>query len=89
MAGPGGGYGLDPDEIPRLTTLLETAGDELGMNDFQQKATLEGFLTVEEVAAYGNVEETVEEKVLKLTEFCNNSTPASCRRWTSSSPAPT
>jgi hypothetical protein len=55
--------------------LLEAASDDLGMNDFRQQATLEGFLTVEEVAAYGNVKETVEEKVVKLTEFCNNKYP--------------
>ncbi|GHG14185.1 MULTISPECIES: hypothetical protein [Amycolatopsis] len=71
----GGGYGLDPDEIPRLKKLLEAASDSLDMTDFRQKATLEGFLTVEEVASYGNVEDTVEEKVLKLTEFCNTKYP--------------
>ncbi|MBB4684044.1 hypothetical protein [Amycolatopsis jiangsuensis] len=75
MTGPGGGYGLEPDEIPKLKKLLEGASDDLGMNDFRQRATLEGFLTVEEVAAYGNVEETVEEKVRKLSEFCNDKYP--------------
>lgn len=75
MTGPGAGYGLDPDEIPKLKKLLEAASDDLGMNDFRQRATLEGFLTVEEVATYGNVEDTVEEKVLKLTEFCNTKYP--------------
>ncbi|MFB9684274.1 hypothetical protein [Amycolatopsis plumensis] len=38
----GGGYGLDPDEIPRLKKLLEAASDSLDMTDFRQKATLEG-----------------------------------------------
>ncbi|MEQ0564890.1 hypothetical protein ABJI51_37920 [Amycolatopsis sp. NEAU-NG30] len=75
MTGAGDGYGLDPDEIPKLKKLLEGASDDLGMNDFRQRATLEGFLTVEEVANYGNVEENVEEKVLKLTEFCNDRYP--------------
>lgn len=76
MDSPSGGYGLDADEIPRLKKILEGASDALGMNDFEQRATLEGFLTVQEVSAYENVEETVEEKVLKLTEFCNNKYPA-------------
>ncbi|OLZ52105.1 hypothetical protein [Amycolatopsis keratiniphila] len=69
------GYGLDPDEIPRLKKILEGASDALGMNDFEQRATLEGFLTVQSVSAYENVEETVEEKVLKLSEFCNTKYP--------------
>lgn len=72
---PPDGYGLEADEIPRLKAVLEDASDALGMNDFEQKATLEGFLTVQEVSAYENVEETVEEKVLKLTEFCNDKYP--------------
>jgi hypothetical protein len=75
MTQSGGGYGLTPDEIPRLKKILEDASDALGMNDFDRRATLEGSLTVEEVQSYGNAEETVKEKVLKLTEFCNNSYP--------------
>jgi hypothetical protein len=69
------GFGLDADEIDQLEKTLKGASDALGMNDFESRATLEGFLTVQSVSAYENVEETVEEKVLELTKFCNEKYP--------------
>jgi hypothetical protein len=69
------GYGLDPDEIDQLERTLKGASDALGMNDFESRATLEGFLTVQSISAYENVQETVEEKVLELSRFCNEKYP--------------
>lgn len=73
MTGPG--YGVDPAELAELKKILNGASDKLGLTDFKDKATLEGFLTTQEVSQYENVEETVEELVLKLTEFCDKKYP--------------
>lgn len=69
------GYGPDPDEIKRLDDILRQANDELGLTDFDEHANLEGFLTTQSVSPYENVEETVEETVLKLTEFVDRKYP--------------
>jgi hypothetical protein len=69
------GYTLDPDELTQLKGILRGASDQLGMKDFSQKATLEGFLTVQDVSPYENVEETVEELILKLSKFANQDYP--------------
>jgi hypothetical protein len=69
------GFGLDADEIDQLEKTLKGASDALGMNDFENRATLEGFLTVQSISAYENVEETVEEKILELSKFCNEKYP--------------
>lgn len=69
------GFGLDPDELRELDKTLKSASDELGMTDFESKASLEGFLTTQQVSQYENVEETVDESVRKLTEFVDEKYP--------------
>ncbi|HET9142708.1 hypothetical protein [Actinophytocola sp.] len=69
------GYTLDPDELTQLKGILHGASDQLGMKDFSEKATLEGFLTVQDVSPYENVEETVEELIRKLSQFANHDYP--------------
>lgn len=69
------GYTLDPDELRQLKGILNGASDKLGMKDFSQKATLEGFLTVQDVSPYENVEETVDELIRKLSQFANQDYP--------------
>ncbi|NIJ10077.1 putative transcriptional regulator [Saccharomonospora amisosensis] len=71
-----GGYGVEPDELKKLEGILGDASDALDMVDFPQRASLEGFLTTQEVSRYENVEETVEETVLALTEFVDKRYPA-------------
>lgn len=70
-----GGYQLDPAELEELKKTLRSASDELGMNDFAEKATLVGALTVQDVSPYENVEETVSELINKLSEFCMETYP--------------
>lgn len=76
MGSPGGGYGVEPEELEQLKKTLNDASDALDMTDFSQQASLEGFLTTQEVSQYENVQETVEEIVLKLTEFVDRKYPA-------------
>lgn len=68
-------YTLDPDELRQLKGILTGASDKLGMKDFSEKATLEGFLTVQDVSPYENVEETVDELIQKLSQFANQDYP--------------
>jgi hypothetical protein len=68
-------YTLDPDELKQLKGILQGASDQLGMKDFSEKATLEGFLTVQDVSPYENVEETVDELIRKLSQFANQDYP--------------
>jgi hypothetical protein len=75
MSSPGGGYGVEPEELEQLKKTLNDASDALDMTDFPQQASLEGFLTTQEVSRYQNVQETVEEIVLKLTEFVDRKYP--------------
>lgn len=63
------GYSLEPEELEKLKGTLKQASEELGMKDFTEKASLEGGLTVQSVSPYENVEETVEETILELTNF--------------------
>ncbi|EHR53167.1 hypothetical protein SacmaDRAFT_4997 [Saccharomonospora marina XMU15] len=71
-----GGYGVEPGELKKLEGILGDASDALDMVDFPQRARLEGFLTTQDVSRYENVEETVEETVLALTEFVDKKYPA-------------
>ncbi|WP_019809128.1 hypothetical protein [Saccharomonospora halophila] len=63
------GYGLDQSEIETLDRYLQKASTALGMENFREQASVEGFLTTEAVSQYQNVEETVEETVVALTKF--------------------
>lgn len=63
------GYELDPDELRQLKGTLNGASDKLGMKDFSQKASLEGFLTVQDVSPYEDTEKTVDKLVRELTQF--------------------
>ncbi|SFQ22366.1 hypothetical protein SAMN05421810_105240 [Amycolatopsis arida] len=76
MGSPGGGYGVEPEELDQLKKTLNEASDALNMTDFPQRASLEGFLTTQDVSRYEQVEETVEEIVLKLTEFVDRKYPS-------------
>lgn len=69
------GFQVEPDELRELKKTLNKASDELGMTDFKDKASLEGYLTTQDVSPYENVEETVEELVLKLTDFVDRKYP--------------
>lgn len=64
-------YTLDPDELRQLKGILTGASDKLGMKDFSEKGTLEGFLTVQDVSPY----ETVDELIQKLSQFANQDYP--------------
>lgn len=70
-----GGYTLDQDELRKLKGILNTASDKLDMRDFDQKASLEGFLTTQSVSPYENVEETVDELIQRLSRFANQDYP--------------
>ncbi|MDV6011672.1 hypothetical protein [Haloechinothrix sp. LS1_15] len=72
-----GGHGVDADELRALKSTLDDASDSLGMKNFAEEASLEGFLTTQSgVSPYENVDETVEETVLALTEFVDQNYPA-------------
>ena len=73
---PGDGYALDPDELEKVKGTLRQASDKLDMRDFTERASLEGALTTQDVSPYENVEETVEETILKLTKFVDQDYPA-------------
>ncbi|EHR60366.1 hypothetical protein [Saccharomonospora cyanea] len=68
-------YGLDRDGIERLDDILHQVGNELGLPGFDQRATLEGFLTTQSVSRYENVEKPVEETALELTRSANEKYP--------------
>jgi hypothetical protein len=63
------GYTLDPDELAGLKGILTGASDQLGMKDFSQKASLEGFVTTQDAGSYEGAEENTIELVQKLIQF--------------------
>lgn len=71
-----GGYALTPEELRRLKGTLSEASTRLGMKDFAEATSLEGGLTTQSVSRYEDVESTVEESILKLTEVVDRHYPA-------------
>lgn len=70
-----GGYGLDAGEVKALQKYFDQAGDELGMQNFPDEASLEGALTTQSVSPHENVEETVGKVVRDLTKFVDTTYP--------------